>query len=161
MKKALALSAAVLAAGAMLSTPAQATALDKTKAERLAMALTLTKNTKASYNAWARFKTNRNTTQVKEFEFNWNTDGCSVPKAVPHGSTWGAVFKIPCWRHDFGYRNVKALASSSAWKNYKKEVDSAFLGDMKRVCDAQSNSAARAACKAVATQFYNAVKYFA
>ncbi|MEV4020971.1 hypothetical protein AB0J35_61905 [Nonomuraea angiospora] len=49
MKKALALSAAALAAGTMLAAAAQATALDKSKAERLAVALQLTKDSKAGF----------------------------------------------------------------------------------------------------------------
>ncbi|MDP4510142.1 phospholipase A2 [Nonomuraea turcica] len=158
MKKALALSAAVLAAGAMLAAPAQATALDKTKAQRLALALTLTKNTKASYNAWARFKINKDTPQVKEYKFNWNTDGCSVPKKIGNSEYWKGVFKTPCDRHDFGYRNVKALVSSSKWRNtYKKPVDDAFLFDMGNVC-VKFSSTKKASCRVAAAAFYGAVR---
>lgn len=109
MKKALALSAAVLAAGAMLAAPAQATALDKTKAQRLAMALTLTKNTKASYNAWARFKINKDTPQVKEYKFNWNTDGCSVPRRSETLNTGRASSRFPA------IATTSATATSRRW----------------------------------------------
>ncbi|MEQ4715508.1 phospholipase A2 [Nonomuraea sp. B19D2] len=161
MKKTLAVTVAALAASAALAAPAQATALDKSKSEQLMMAVQLTMDSKSSFDRWVKARANRNTEAVKAYKFDWSSNGCSVPKAIKNADTWKALFLIPCTRHDFGYRNVKKIASSSSWKNtYKKSVDSAFHGDMKRVCDGRFSGAKKAACKTVAYEFYAAVKLF-
>ncbi|GAA3546376.1 phospholipase [Nonomuraea rosea] len=160
MKKTLAVTVAVLAMSAALAAPAQATALDKSKAARLAMAVQLTMDSKASFDRWVKARANRNTAAIKDYTFDWSTNGCSVPKKISNADSWKAIFLIPCTRHDFGYRNVKKLASSSGWKTFKKSVDGAFHGDMKRTCDRRFSGVKKAACKTVAYEFYLAVKAF-
>ncbi|MFG6199748.1 phospholipase A2 [Nonomuraea sp. JJY05] len=161
MKKTLAVTVAALAASAVLATPAQATALDKSNAERLMMAVQLTQDSKSSFDKWAKARANRNTEAVKAYKFDWSSNGCSVPKEIKNADAWKLIFLIPCTRHDFGYRNVKKIATTSSWKNtYKKGVDSAFHGDMKRTCDGRFSGAKKVACKTVAYEFYAAVKLF-
>ncbi|MGN9839208.1 phospholipase A2 [Nonomuraea sp. H19] len=160
MRKTLAITVAALAASAALATPAQATALDKSKAARLAMALQLTQDSQTSFDRWVKARVNRNTEAVKAYEFDWSSNGCSVPEDIKNADSWKLVFLIPCTRHDFGYRNVKKLSSTSSWKTFKKGVDSAFHGDMKRTCDRSFSGAKKIACKTVAYEFYAAVKLF-
>ncbi|WP_433514872.1 phospholipase A2 [Nonomuraea sp. CA-143628] len=161
MKKTLAVTVAALAASAALTTPAQAVALGKSKAQRLMMAVQLTLDSKSSFDKWVKARVNRNTEAVKAYKFDWSSNGCSVPKGIKNADSWKFVFLVPCTRHDFGYRNVKKLASTSSWKNtYKKGVDLAFYGDMKRTCDRSFSGAKKTACKTVAYEFYAAVKLF-
>ncbi|MFI7134701.1 phospholipase A2 [Nonomuraea sp. NPDC050153] len=161
MKKTLAVSVAALAASAALATSAQAAVLDKSKSEQLIAAVQLTMDSKSSFDKWAKARANRNTEAIKAYKFDWSSNGCSVPKEIKNADAWKLVFLIPCTRHDFGYRNVKRLAATGNWKNtYKKSVDSAFYGDMKRTCDEHFSGVKKTACKTVAYEFYAAVKLF-
>lgn len=65
-------------------------------------------------------------------------------------------FSTSCARHDFGYRNYKALGTFSA---NKTRVDSAFYEDLKRVCAGYSG-ASKTACNSTAWTYYQAVKAF-
>ncbi|MFI7709269.1 phospholipase A2 [Nonomuraea sp. NPDC049480] len=146
-------SVLVTAATALVlaSTPAAADA-------RLNVALSLTKNTTSSQTYWANMRRNKNEPYVLRWSFNWNTDGCSVPKDIGNSDYWKGVFKTPCDRHDFGYRNVKKMVSSSKWKNtYKKPIDDAFLFDMGNVCVTFSGTK-KASCRIAAAAFYGAVR---
>jgi hypothetical protein len=137
----------------LISTPAAAAA-----DANLNVALSLTKNTASSQTYWANMRRNKNEPYVKRWSFNWNTDGCSVPGKIGNSDYWKGVFKTPCARHDFGYRNVKRLASSSKWKNtYKKAVDDAFLFDMGNVC-VKFSKTKKASCRVAAAAFYAAVR---
>ena len=85
-------------------------------------------------------------------DFDWSTDYCSSSPDEPLGFD----FRLPCHRHDFGYRNYKAVGGFDGAKN---RIDDAFLADMERACDTYG-SAVRPACDALAQTYYKAVVAF-
>lgn len=104
----------------------------------------------ASYSAWDAAR--RDQAFWGQFDFDWTTDLCSASPDQPLGFD----FRMPCWRHDFGYRNYKAIADFPA---NKARVDDAFRSDMTTVCSAR-RGLARKACLAVARTYYQAVASF-
>ena len=84
-----------------------------------------------------------------------------MPKEIKDTDTWSHLPDSLHRNRDFGYGNLKKIASTSSWKNtYKKGVDFAFFGDMKRTCDGRFSGVKKAACKTVAYEFYAAAKLF-
>lgn len=65
-------------------------------------------------------------------------------------------FQTACARHDFGYRNYKAVGTFPA---NKARIDSALYEDLKRVCAAYSG-AKLTSCNATAWTYYHAVDIF-
>jgi hypothetical protein len=63
---------------------------------------------------------------------------------------------MPCRRHDFGYRNYKAVSQFPANKD---RIDSAFYFDMKQVCAGYSGLS-KSTCDGLAWTYYQAVKQF-
>ena len=63
---------------------------------------------------------------------------------------------MPCWHHDFGYRNYKAVGAFSA---NKSRIDSMFYFDLRAKC-ATYNAFVRPACYSLAWTYYQAVKAF-
>jgi phospholipase A2-like protein len=57
--------------------------------------------TAASYNAWNSARQNQSAWSA--YAFDWSTDYCSSSPDQPLGFD----FRIPCWHHDFGYRNYR------------------------------------------------------
>jgi hypothetical protein len=104
----------------------------------------------SSYNAWSTAEGHRG--DWTAYSFDWSTDYCSSSPDNPLGFD----FRRPCQRHDFGYRNYKAMSQFSA---NKSRIDSSFYADMQRVCDRYS-SGPQAACDSVAWTYYQAVKVF-
>ena len=47
------------------------------------------------------------------YGFDWSTDYCSASPDQPLGFD----FRLSCWRHDFGYRNYKAVGAFPANKS--------------------------------------------
>ena len=86
------------------------------------------------------------------YEFNWSTDYCSSSPDNPLGFN----FQLSCARHDFGYRNYKAVGQFSS---NKSRLDSAFYEDLKRKC-ATYYSIVRPACYSLAWTYYQAVRAF-
>lgn len=86
------------------------------------------------------------------YGFDWGTDKCSSSPDNP----FGFPFENSCVRHDFGYRNYKAVGRFDA---NKSRIDSAFYADMKRVCARYSGGTANA-CNSTAWTYYQAVKVF-
>ncbi|TYB47387.1 phospholipase [Nonomuraea sp. PA05] len=84
------------------------------------------------------------------YAFDWSTDLCSGSPDKPLGYD----FRMPCVRHDFGYRNYKAM---SRFPGHKERVDQAFLFDMGRVC-ATYAEIRRTACDRLARSYYQAVR---
>ena len=84
--------------------------------------------------------------------FDWSTVWCSAPIIGNTGRSFD--FTAACRRHDFGYRNYKALGTFSA---NKSRLDSAFYEDLKRVCAGYSG-ASKTACNSTAWTYYQAVK---
>lgn len=107
-----------------------------------------------SYYAWVD---EYNVRRTNKWKFDWSTDGCSHAPDDPDGFN----FYWACYRHDFGYRNYKALVGKATFnKTYKARVDDAFLLDMQARCLLATlpNSPMRGRCNAYAKLYYNVVK---
>ncbi len=104
----------------------------------------------SSYHAWAAARANQSAWSA--YGFDWSTDYCSSSPDNP----FGFPFSMSCARHDFGYRNYKALGAFSA---NKSRLDSAFHEDLKRVC-AGYGGAKKSACNSTAWTYYQAVRSF-
>ncbi|GAA4059805.1 phospholipase [Streptomyces shaanxiensis] len=142
-----ALGASSLALITVLGTAAAADAAPADKPQVLA---SWTQTSASSYNAWAAARANQSAWSA--YAFDWSTDYCSSSPDNP----FGFPFQTSCARHDFGYRNYKALGTFSA---NKSRIDSAFYEDLKRVC-AGYGGATKAACNSTAWTYYQAVKAF-
>ena len=116
---------------------------------RLAVLESLTSDSSGSYDAW---NIGRFTGTYAAYEFDWSNDLCTGAPDNPLGFT----FESACARHDFGYRNYKAAQRFEANKD---RLDSAFYGDLKRVC-ATYVEAVQPACYALAFVYYEAVRIF-
>jgi hypothetical protein len=138
--------AAVLISLLGLSGPAAAVTVE----EKVAVMSSWTQTAASSYNAWNSARTNP--TPWAAYGFDWSTDYCSASPDNPLGFD----FRMPCWRHDFGYRNYKAVDRFSA---NKARVDDAFYADMRRRC-ATYNFVLRPACYSLAWTYYQAVRMF-
>lgn len=69
---------------------------------------------------------------------------------------FGFDYRLPCQRHDWGYRNFHALGVFSA---NKARMDWAFYVDMRAVC-ARYRFSLRTLCDATAWTYYEAVRLF-
>ncbi|MEU1809544.1 phospholipase [Micromonospora sp. WMMD1076] len=143
------LAAATLALFTMLGLATPATAAVSTQ-QKLSVLTSWTQTSASSYNAWNSARLNR--APWSGYGFDWSTDYCSSSPDNPIGFN----FKLSCYRHDFGYRNHKAMGVFSA---NKSRLDSAFYEDLKRVC-ATYNAAVRPACYSLAWTYYQAVSVF-
>ena len=146
--------ATTLAAGALalltllgLATPAAAAVSTQ---QKLSVLTSWTQTSASSYNAWNSARQNR--VPWAEYGFDWSTDYCSSSPDNPIGFN----FKLSCYRHDFGYRNHKAMGVFSA---NKARLDNAFYADLKRIC-ATYNTVVRPACYSLAWTYYQAVSVF-
>ncbi|WP_433209103.1 phospholipase [Dactylosporangium sp. CS-047395] len=86
------------------------------------------------------------------YAFDWTTDYCSSSPDQPLGFD----FRLPCQRHDFGYRNYKAIGAFPA---NKSRIDDSFYYDLKAKC-ATYNAFVRPACTSLAWTYYQAVAAF-
>ncbi|GAA3757814.1 phospholipase [Micromonospora maritima] len=146
--------ATALAAGTLalltllgLATPAAAAVSTQ---QKLSVLSSWTQTSASSYNAWNSARLNK--APWTEYGFDWSTDYCSSSPDNPLGFT----FNLSCYRHDFGYRNHKAMGIFPA---NKSRLDSAFYADLKRVC-ATYNTVVRPACYSLAWTYYQAVSIF-
>lgn len=130
-----------------VATPAAAAV---SREQKLAVLSSWTQTSASSYNAWNSARVNRS--PWTEYAFDWSTDYCSSSPDNP----LGFKFSLSCYRHDFGYRNHKAMGVFPA---NKSRLDSAFYEDLKRVC-ATYNSVVRPACYSLAWTYYQAVSVF-
>jgi hypothetical protein len=121
-----------------------------TTAQKLAVLSSWTQTSAASQNAWLAARANQGA--WAEYGFDWSTDYCSSSPDNPLGFD----FRLSCARHDFGYRNYKAVNQFSA---NKSRLDSAFYEDLKRKC-ATYSAVVRPACYSLAWTYYQAVKAF-
>jgi len=124
--------------------PAQAA----TVSQRMAVATAWSQSTSPSQSAWNSARLNPG--PWAGYAFDWSTDYCSSSPDQPLGFD----FRLPCQRHDFGYRNFKRL---NAFPANKSRIDDAFYFDMKQVCARYS---ARTTCLSTAWTYYQAVKRF-
>ncbi|NUP45571.1 MAG: hypothetical protein HOY76_53215 [Streptomyces sp.] len=139
----LAATAVSAAATVALSGPAHAAPADKPQ-----VLSSWTQTSASSYNAWLAARNNQGAWSA--YQFDWSTDYCSKSPDNP----FGFPYKTACARHDFGYRNYKAMGTFSA---NKARIDSAFYEDLKRVCNGYSG-ASKTACNSTAWTYYQAVK---
>ncbi|MEV6318167.1 phospholipase [Streptomyces sp. NPDC051776] len=142
-----AIGLALLSAVVTASSAAAAPAAPPDKPQVLA---SWTRTSVAGYNAWAAARADQSAWTA--YAFDWSTDYCSSSPDNP----FGFPFRMSCARHDFGYRNYKAMG---AFEANKARVDSAFYEDLKRVCNRYSG-ATRTACNSTAWTYYQAVKIF-
>jgi Prokaryotic phospholipase A2 len=128
------------------AAPAAAVTLE----EKLTVLSSWTQTSSTSYSTWLTARGNQGA--WVDYGFDWSTDYCSSSPDNPLGFD----FRLSCARHDFGYRNYKAVGQFSA---NKSRVDSAFYADMKRKC-ATYNFVVRPACYSLAWTYYQAVVMF-
>lgn len=122
-----------------------------TRDQKLNVMYSWTQTSASSYNAWNSARLNQGAWSA--YAFNWSTDYCSSSPDNPLGFN----FNLSCYRHDFGYRNHKAMGVFTSTN--KARIDSAFYADLKRVC-ATYNSVVRPACTSLAWTYYQAVSIF-
>ncbi|MEV7967962.1 phospholipase [Sphaerisporangium sp. NPDC088356] len=146
VKRSLAIVALSLAALLGLTLPAYAV----TQEQKLATLSGFTQPTTVSASNWLAAWQNQSA--WADYGFDWSTDLCSSSPDQPLGFD----FRMPCRRHDFGYRNYKAVSQFPA---NKARIDDSFYFDMRQVCAGYS-SAAKATCNSLAWTYYQAVKQF-
>ncbi|MBX6383577.1 MAG: phospholipase [Microbispora sp.] len=143
-----ALATATLSFAALLAVPLPAHAV--TLEQKVAVLSSFTQPTAASAASWLAAWQNQQA--WADYGFDWSTDLCSSSPDQPLGFD----FRMPCRRHDFGYRNYKAVNLFSA---NKAHVDDAFYFDMRQVCAGYSG-VAKSTCDGLAWTYYQAVKQF-
>jgi hypothetical protein len=84
---------------------------------------------------------------------DWTTDGCSAPIVGSEGRSFN--FRAACDRHDFGYRNFKALGLFDA--STRTQIDEQLHRDMNRACDSQRRTL-KVRCVAWSEIFYTMVR---
>ncbi|MEV0350733.1 phospholipase [Nonomuraea sp. NPDC050680] len=124
--------------------PAHAVTLE----QKLAALSGFTQPTAASTASWRAAWQNQ--AAWADYAFDWSTDLCSSSPDQPLGFD----FRMPCRRHDFGYRNYKAVSQFPANKD---RIDSAFYFDMKQVCAGYSGIS-KSTCDGLAWTYYQAVR---
>ena len=128
-----------------LAQPAAAAPADKP-----AVLASFTQTSLSSYNAF--FAARAHQAAWAAYGFDWSTDKCSDSPDNP----LGFPFANGCIRHDFGYRNYKAIGTFAA---NKARLDTMLLADLERVC-ARYSGLTKAACDSLAHTYYEAVHLF-
>jgi hypothetical protein len=139
-------TAATVLLGLTLASPAHAATLD----QKLALLSSFTQPTSASQAAWAWARNNQGA--YAGYGLDWSTDYCSDSPDQPLGFD----FRMPCARHDFGYRNYKVVG---LFPGNKDRIDNAFYFDLKVKCGTYS-WVVRPACNSLAWTYYEAVHNF-
>jgi hypothetical protein len=129
-----------------VASPAAAVTVE----EKLAVMSSFTQTSSASYNSWNAARQNQGAWAA--YGFDWSTDYCSSSPDQPLGFD----FRLSCHRHDWGYRNYKAMNQFPA---NKPRIDDAFYADLRRRC-ATYNVVVRPACYSLAWTYYQAVVAF-
>ena len=137
-------------AGIVLALLVASPAAAVTQQQRLQQLSTFTQPNATSYNGWNSARQNQ--AAWAEYAFDWSTDYCSASPDQPLGFD----FRLSCWRHDFGYRNYRALGGFDA---NKPRIDDSFYFDLRAKC-ATYNAFVRPACNSLAWTYYQAVKTF-
>ena len=130
-----------------IATPAAAAV---TAEQKLSVMSSWSQPSSGSYNAWNAARLNQ--AAWAEYAFDWSTDLCSTSPDRPLGFD----FRLPCTRHDFGYRNYKAMGQFPA---NKSRIDDAFYFDLRAKC-ATYNVFVRPSCYSLAWTYYQAAKTF-
>ena len=84
---------------------------------------------------------------------DWSNDGCSAPIVGSEGRSFN--FRTACNRHDFGYRNFKALGLFDT--STRTLVDEQLHRDMNTYCSSQRRSF-KVRCIAWSEIFYTMVR---
>jgi hypothetical protein len=84
---------------------------------------------------------------------DWTTDGCSAPIVGSEGRSFN--FRTACDRHDFGYRNFKALGLFDT--STRTLIDEQLHRDMNTSCDSQRRTL-KVRCIAWSEIFYTMVR---
>lgn len=121
-----------------------------TTEQKLTVLSSWTQTAASSYNAWNSARGNQ--AAWASYGFDWSTDYCSSSPDNPLGFD----FRLSCHRHDFGYRNYKAM---SLFPANKDRLDSAFYEDLRRRCAGYA-TALQPACNSLAWTYYQAVRLF-
>jgi Prokaryotic phospholipase A2 len=129
----------------LLAQPAVAAPADKP-----AVLASFTQTSAASYSTF--FAARGNQGAWAAYGFDWSTDKCSSSPDNP----LGFPFANSCVRHDFGYRNYKAIGAFPA---NKARLDNMLLADLLRVCGRYSGIT-KSACTSLAHTYYEAVHVF-
>jgi hypothetical protein len=137
-------------AGIALALAVAAPAAAVTAEQRLSVMSTWSQPNSSSYNGWNSARQDQGSWSA--YGFDWSTDYCSSSPDQPLGFD----FRMPCYRHDFGYRNYKA---ASAFDANKSRIDDSFYFDLKTKC-ATYNAFVRPACYSLAWTYYEAVRTF-
>src|SRR5688572_18163807 len=137
-----------LAVALALSVAAPAAAV--TNQEKLSVMSRFTQTSVGSYDSWNSARHNQGAWVA--YGFDWSTDNCSSSPDQPLGFD----FRLSCQRHDWGYRNYRAMNLFAA---NKARVDDAFHADLRRRC-ATYSSLVRPACYSLAWTYYQAVSLF-
>lgn len=89
--------------------------------------------------------------------FAWKDDGCSAP-ADWATAYWQGVFRNPCKRHDFGYRNFGKGLQLASTGDQKARIDSKFREDMMSRCSRLKAESEINDCRGAADTFYYALR---
>jgi hypothetical protein len=146
VSRTLAVSAVALGAVLGSGSPAQAATLQQKLTALSAFSAPTSAGAAAWRSAW------QNQPAWADYAFDWSTDLCSSSPDRPLGFD----FRMPCRRHDFGYRNYKVVSRFPA---NKSRVDDAFHFDLRQVCAGYSGAAKRT-CDGLAWTYYQAVRRF-
>jgi hypothetical protein len=119
-------------------------------ADKPAVLASFSQTSAGSYNAF--FAARGNQGAWAAYGFDWSTDKCSSSPDNP----LGFPFANSCVRHDFGYRNYKAIGAFPA---NKARLDNMLFADLERVC-ARYSGVSKAACDSLAHTYYEAVHVF-
>ena len=84
---------------------------------------------------------------------DWSNDGCSAPIVGSEGRSFN--FRSACDRHDFGYRNFKALGLFDT--STRTLIDEQLHRDMNTSCDSQRRTL-KVRCIAWSEIFYTMVR---
>ncbi|WP_415925301.1 phospholipase A2 [Streptomyces sp. ME19-01-6] len=125
----------------------------------------LTQEGEDARNAWYAALFQHQDGTPDRYEFDWSTNGCNAPAPDTIG---GFDFTFACYRHDFGYRNYKALLGKESFHNslngrsVKDRVDRILLQDLNSICESRDwpvdhTAAERALCRQAATLYYQSV----
>jgi hypothetical protein len=109
-----------------------------------------TRPTAASYRAWNAAR--QHPAQWAAYGFVWDTDDCTMGPDRPAGFD----FRLPCRRHDFGYRNYLAAGTLAANRG---RLDRALYADLRRQCGTY-RALVRPVCSALAWTYYRAADAF-
>ena len=135
---------------ALLTLAVASPAAAVTVEQKVAVLSSWTQTGASSQNAWNAARQNQ--APWAGYAFDWSTDFCSVSPDQPLGFD----FRLSCHRHDFGYRNYRALGGFDA---NKPRIDDSFYFDLRAKC-ATYNVFVRPACNSLAWTYYQAVKNF-